>query len=105
MNRLVLKVEGLKSKKVKITWGKVSKTFERPEAEKGINLAAVFMEENPFKGPFRKIFAAIHERNRVLGFLRKKQFQNEGMRKRLARQLALIKITPIKHQIKIEEVN
>ena len=101
---MTLIVKGIKTKTAKITWGKAGKIFKREELEKGVNLADAFMDDNPFKGSFRHIYNAMHERNRVLGFLRRKEFQNEGMRKRLAREIAKIKIVPIKHQILIEEI-
>ncbi|PCJ52279.1 MAG: hypothetical protein COA79_24435 [Planctomycetota bacterium] len=104
LNRLTLIVKGIKTRTAKLTWGNASKTFKREELEKGINLADAFMDDNPFKNTFKKIFNAMHERDRVLGFLKKKRFQNEGMRKRLARELVKIKIVPVKHQLLIEEI-
>jgi len=38
------------------------------------------------------------------GFLKKKQIQNDGMRKCLAKEVAKLKIVPVRHQIIIEEI-
>jgi hypothetical protein len=51
-------VKGLDAAKAKVTWGAASKTFAKEDLEKGINLAAEFLD-NPFAEPFRKIEAMI----------------------------------------------
>ena len=54
LNRLTLVVKNLDAEKAKVTWGAASKIFTKAELEKGINLAAEFIE-NPFSDGFRKL--------------------------------------------------
>lgn len=56
-NRFTLKVKNAPADKLKVTWGKESKTFTKSELEKGINLADKF-EAHPLKAAFDKIDAA-----------------------------------------------
>lgn len=58
LNRFMLVVKGAGGK-VKVTWGKTSKEFEAAEIEKGINLAAEFLD-NPFSAPFEAVQNKIH---------------------------------------------
>ena len=58
LNRLTLVVKGLSSERAKVTWGSSTKSFARPDLEKGINLAAQF-PDNPFSDPFRKLEAVV----------------------------------------------
>lgn len=53
LNRFVLVVKNSPTSKLKITWGKSSKVYPADELEKGINLAAEFLD-NPFSEPFQK---------------------------------------------------
>jgi len=54
LNRLTLVVKNLDGEKAKVTWGAASKTFSKAELEKGVNLAAEFID-NPFCEGFRKL--------------------------------------------------
>lgn len=54
LNRFALVVKGLKGDKAKVTWGNATKEFPAADLEKGINLAAEFLD-NPFSEPFRKV--------------------------------------------------
>jgi len=54
LNRLTLVVKNLDGAKAKVTWGAASKTFSKEELEKGVNLAAEFID-NPFVESFRKV--------------------------------------------------
>lgn len=54
LNRLMLVVKDAGSGKVKVTWGNASKEFDGGELQKGINLAAEFLD-NPFSEPFRRV--------------------------------------------------
>jgi hypothetical protein len=54
LNRLMLVVKDAGSGKVKVMWGNASKEFDAGELQKGINLAAEFLD-NPFSEPFRRI--------------------------------------------------
>jgi len=58
LNRFLLVVKGVNGK-AKVTWGKNSKEFSAAELEKGINLAAEFVVDNPFSEPFKKVEAVI----------------------------------------------
>jgi len=58
LNRLTLVVKNLKSAKAQITWGTVTKEFARADLEKGINLAAEFLD-NPFSEAFGKVTEAV----------------------------------------------
>ncbi len=57
-NRLTLKVKNAKSDPVSVTWGKETKMFPKADLEKGINLAAEFVN-HPLAEPFRKVDAAV----------------------------------------------
>lgn len=59
LNRFTLIVTGA-SGKMKVTWGKETKTFEAEQLAKGINLAAEFLD-NPFSEPFMKVHEAVHK--------------------------------------------
>ncbi|MBN1422704.1 MAG: DUF1080 domain-containing protein [Planctomycetes bacterium] len=58
LNRLVLAVKNLGADRARVTWGEASKVFSRADLEKGINLAAEFLE-NPFCEAFRKVDEAV----------------------------------------------
>jgi len=58
LNRLTLTVKNLAGDRIRVTWGEASKVFARADLEKGINLAAEFLD-NPFCDAFRKVDEAI----------------------------------------------
>ncbi len=58
LNRYVLTVKGIKGSKAKITWGSQTKEFTAASLEKGVNLAAEFID-NPFCVQFFKVHAAV----------------------------------------------
>ncbi|MEI8196413.1 MAG: SGNH/GDSL hydrolase family protein [Phycisphaerae bacterium] len=58
LNRLTLVVANPTAEKLKVTWGKVSKVFNKAELTQGINLAAEFLE-NPFCAQFQKVHTAV----------------------------------------------
>ena len=62
LNRFTLQVSSLAWKNVKVTWGNSSKTFTKEELEKGVNLAAEFVDANPFKDQFAKIVNAVGDK-------------------------------------------
>lgn len=49
--------------RLKVTWGGRTKEFEAAQLEKGINLAAEFIE-NPFSEPFKKVHEAVLRQQR-----------------------------------------
>jgi lysophospholipase L1-like esterase len=59
LNRYTLVVKGLKSAKAKVTWGATSKVFTAADLQKGVNLAAEFLD-NPFVAQFNQVSDAVH---------------------------------------------
>jgi hypothetical protein len=66
LNRFRLVVRNANSPKLKVTWGGRSRTFTATQLEKGINLAAEFLE-NPFSAPFQKVENIIKEQQAFEG--------------------------------------
>jgi len=60
LNRFRLVVTKAGADKVKVTWGKTTREYTAAELEKGINLAADFLD-NPFSEPFRQIEGQIFQ--------------------------------------------
>ena len=58
LNRYVLVVKNLESENADVTWGTETKAFTKVELEKGINLAAEFLD-NPFSAPFQELDRAV----------------------------------------------
>jgi hypothetical protein len=54
LNRFCLVVKNASAGRVKVTWGDQAKVFAAADLEKGINLAAEFLD-NPFSEPFAKV--------------------------------------------------
>jgi GDSL-like lipase/acylhydrolase family protein len=105
LNRFRLVVRGAKAKRLKVTWGKGAKEFDAATLEKGINLAAEFLDGNPFVKPFAKIATAMSERNRCRRWIRMPRYKdNPGMKKRLERAVASTKVVPVKHTILVTAV-
>ncbi len=123
LNRLTLIVKNAPAK-ARITWGKQSKEFTAVELEKGINLAAEFLD-NPFCEPFAKAEQAIkrqqqfetplhkdliHSMARFKGMVPGEEdaFDN-AMKAAIKRSEQLRKqsaeaVAPVRHTIKIEPV-
>ena len=103
LNRLLLVVRGAKSKRLKVTWGGQSKEFDAAALERGVNLAAEFLD-NPFCPQLAKIAAALGERNRCRPWLRQPQFKDDpNMAKRLERASENMKVVPVKHTITVTD--
>ncbi len=121
LNRYVLVVTGLKGAGAKVTWGASTKTFTKEQLEKGVNLAAEFLQ-NPFADAFTKVDAAVHEQQAlettlVKGFMHnlgdfKKTLPDQGanidqlVQAALAKDKALFDaaqaaVVPVKHTITI----
>jgi lysophospholipase L1-like esterase len=58
LNRLTLTVTGLTTPHAVVTWGKATKTFSKEQLERGVNLAAEFLD-NPFVPAFQEVQRAI----------------------------------------------
>lgn len=54
LNRYRLVVRNAKAPRLAVTWGEATKTFDAAQLEKGINLAAEFLD-NPFSKPFMNV--------------------------------------------------
>lgn len=61
LNRLTLVVKNLDAARAKVTWGKASKEFAKADLEKGINLAAEFLD-NPFCPEFQRVEALVRQK-------------------------------------------
>ena len=61
LNRFVFVVKNPPSEKLRVTWGKDSREFSAADLQKGINLAAEFLD-NPFSKPFQEVDAKILEK-------------------------------------------
>jgi lysophospholipase L1-like esterase len=120
LNRFMLVVKNAPAK-VKVTWGKSSKEFTKEQAEKGINLAAEFID-NPFCENFQKVEKAVKRQQMFETAVTKTVFhlkpetvggRQEGfdalkagvMREddRLAEE-SVGTVTPVRHAIKVEAV-
>src|SRR5690606_30837746 len=66
LNRFLLIVKGLNGKSAKVTWGTESKVFSAEQLEKGVNLAAEFLN-NPFCEPFYTVHKAVREQQKGEG--------------------------------------
>jgi len=125
LNRYVLVVKGLKAKTAKVTWGKTSKEFSAADLEKGINLAAEFLD-NPFVDQFFKINAAVQAQQAFETFFTKVYLMNLQQTKQMAPneaaaidrvtaagfekeatlfQAAQALVTPVQHTLTIEPVS
>jgi hypothetical protein len=60
LNRYLLVVKNLGAPKAKITWGGATKEYTADELAKGINLAAEFVQNNPFMNQFTAVDNAVH---------------------------------------------
>jgi hypothetical protein len=60
LNRYMLVVKNLGGSKAKITWGGATKEYTADELGKGINLAAEFVQNNPFMPQFTAVDNAVH---------------------------------------------
>ena len=58
LDRLTLVVKNAPADMMKVTWGKESKVYQRADLERGVNLAADFLD-NPFVPAFRNVEVAI----------------------------------------------
>ncbi|HEY7117005.1 MAG TPA: SGNH/GDSL hydrolase family protein [Tepidisphaeraceae bacterium] len=125
LNRFRLVVNGTAGHTVRVTWGNVSKEFSGALAERGINLAAEFIDQNPFSAAFLRVEQAVkaqqdyetplvkrlmHEMYEFESFLPEEkaemeQIKTAGMRK--AKDLfdrAAREVQPVRHTIRVEIV-
>lgn len=124
LNRFRLVVKNAGADKLKVTWGKESREFSEAELEKGINLAAEFMDGNPFSEPFARVEQKVKEKQNYETPLHKDLMNKLPHLKRLVpgeqeafekiaagaarRQAELADaataaVTPVRHTLKIEK--
>jgi len=65
LNRFMLVVRGVKSTRAKVIWGDQSRVVSSADLEKGVNLAALFVPDNPFSEQFYKVDAAVIEQQNI----------------------------------------
>jgi len=58
LNRLLLVAKNASATSYKVTWGAESRTYSAAQLQRGVNLAADFVD-NPFLAPFKKVEAAV----------------------------------------------
>ena len=124
LNRFRLVIKNAGADKLKVTWGQQTKEFAAADLEKGINLAAEFVDGNPFSEPFAKVEQKVKEKqnfetplhkelmNKLPTFKRLVPGEQEAFDKIVAaaarRQAELADaasaaVTPVKHTLKIEK--
>jgi len=122
LNRFRLVVRGLDAATAKVSWGEASLEFPVAQLEKGINLAAEFLD-NPFSEPFRAVeemiaaqqlseVALVKEQMNTLGFLRERAAEEREALDRLVavlvkrgedgRDVPARAVAPVRHVIRIE---
>jgi hypothetical protein len=104
LNRLTLIVRGAKARRLKITWGGQTREFNAAVLEKGVNLAAEFLD-SPFCEPFAKCLAALRERNACRQWLKQDAYKNNpSIPKRLEAALKALEPVAVTHSIQVEEL-
>lgn len=124
LNRFIFAIKNVpaNTKTVKVTWGEESREFTPEQVSKGINLAAEFLNRNPFSEPFAKVHEAVLRQQRYETPMMKdmlhaipeweKQFGNrklplpEFTRNLMAidaalREDAVASVVPVQHEIKV----
>jgi lysophospholipase L1-like esterase len=122
LNRFMLVVTNGSAEKMKVTWGSASKEFSKGDLEKGINLAAEFLD-NPFCAQFQKVEATIRSQqnyetptvkemlHRIPQFEQLLPEEKESFQKIIAgavakdaklRETAAAAVTPVRHTIKVQ---
>ncbi len=124
LNRYLLVVKNLNAPRAKITWGGATKEFSADQLGQGVNLAAEFAQNNPFKPQFGIVDTAVHveeqqEQGLAQGFMSQmlyhKTFIAPGADEAfdqiiaagMAQHMKLLndavsKVVPVTHTIKIE---
>jgi lysophospholipase L1-like esterase len=122
LNRFKLVVKGAGGKPVRVTWGNSAKTFPAADAEKGVNLAAEFID-NPFSEPFKEVERKIAEKQGMEVRLIKQAMRGLGVcaemlpdeapaiqklaaalvaKDKAARDACAAAVKPVRHVIKVE---
>jgi hypothetical protein len=122
LNRFLLIARNLGAGRAKVTWGKASRELTAAQLERGINLAAEFLD-NPFSQPFAQVEEQIRRNqggeNYIIGELlhvlpiyeqylpsekavTDQVFAVIASKCRAARDASLAAVKPVKHTIRIE---
>ena len=125
LNRFTLVVKNAPSQRLRVTWGGHSKEFDAAALAKGINLAAEFVDDNPFSQPFARVERAAREQQNFETPLTKQWLHDQPSRQqsdpavakawgriidegetldKLLRQAAADAVVPVRHTIKVEAV-
>jgi len=75
LNRFELKVSNLPTQKAEVIWGDQKKVFSKAELEKGINLAAEFIN-NPFSAPFNQLLVQLADKQMFENWMVRNFFAN-----------------------------
>jgi len=75
LNRFELKVSNLPSAKAEVSWGSQKKVFSKDELEKGVNLAAEFLD-NPFSAQFNQLLNELGTKQNLETFMIKSFITN-----------------------------
>jgi lysophospholipase L1-like esterase len=124
LNRFRLVVTSAQAKRLKVTWGGISREYDAADLEKGVNLAADF-RENPFCEPFKRVEKSIQNEQEFELWLVATLYRSIGKLKdlapdeapalervvdagttkafTLARQSAQA-VTPVRHTITVEPI-
>ena len=124
LNRFVLKVTGAGAEKLKVTWGGATREFSAADLEKGINLAAEFMDASPFAPAFAEVEKRVREQQNFETPLHKELLNRMAAHRRMlpeateafdrivaagaGRQQALADaasaaVKPVRHTIRVEK--
>lgn len=75
LNRFELKVRNLPTQKAEVIWGDQKKVFSKADLEKGINLAAEFIN-NPFSAPFNQLLTELSNKQAFENWMIRNFFTN-----------------------------
>lgn len=126
LNRYMLVVKNAPAKRMRVTWGRETKEFDAAALEKGINLAAEYMGQNPFRPAFERVDQAVREQQNFETPLTKDWLHNQPSREQnmprdvvqswaeiiragekidgMMRDAAEKAVAPVKHTIIIEPI-
>lgn len=125
LNRLTLIVRNSPTERVRVTWGTVSREFPADQLAGGINLAAEFVTDNPFREPFDKVSRAVRAQQEFETPLTKQWLHGQPDRRKqmpdaaetwdkiiekgieidaLMREAASASVVPVRHTLRIEPV-
>lgn len=126
LNRFTLIVKNSPAERIRVTWGGQTKEFTAEELAEGINLAAEFVVDNPFRQPFERVSRAVQAQQDFETPLTKQWLHGQPERRqqvpeaaeaweeviakgleidRLLREAAASSVVPVRHDLRIEPVH